>query len=139
MSASPPIASDFGTAANRRGVPRPAMVPLPCACESDVALPQSCQQDVPRSYFCGGSGDAVGRHLTQTFNFAVCSHRVPALDCARDIAKTAEGNVMKLPRRRFLRLAAGAAALPAVSPIARAQAYPTRPVRLIVPLRNIPS
>src|SRR5262249_5558025 len=25
--------------------------PLPCACESDVALPQSCQRDVPRSYF----------------------------------------------------------------------------------------
>jgi len=42
---------------------------------------------------------------------------------------------MKLPhRRRFLRLAAGAAALPAVSRIARAQAYPTRPVHLIVPL-----
>ena len=40
---------------------------------------------------------------------------------------------MKFPRRRFLRLAAGAAALPAVPPIARAQAYPTRPVRLIVP------
>jgi tripartite-type tricarboxylate transporter receptor subunit TctC len=38
---------------------------------------------------------------------------------------------MKLPRRRFLHLAAGAAALPAVSSIARAQAYPTRPVRLI--------
>jgi hypothetical protein len=31
---------------------------------------------------------------------------------------------MKLPRRRFLRLAAGAAALPAVSRIARAQTYP---------------
>src|SRR5215472_7514538 len=29
--------------------------------------------------------DAVGRHLTQTFNFAVCSHRVPALVCARNI------------------------------------------------------
>src|SRR6266436_411508 len=41
---------------------------------------------------------------------------------------------MKLPRRNFLHLAAGAAALPAVSRIARAQAYPTRPVRLIVPL-----
>ena len=41
---------------------------------------------------------------------------------------------MKLPRRRFLHLAAGAAALPAVSSIARAQAYPTRPVRLIVPI-----
>jgi tripartite-type tricarboxylate transporter receptor subunit TctC len=39
---------------------------------------------------------------------------------------------MKLPRRHFLHLAAGAAALPAVSRIARAQAYPTRPVRIIV-------
>src|SRR5438309_6765237 len=39
---------------------------------------------------------------------------------------------MKLPRRRFLHLAAGAAALPAVSRVARAQAYPTRPVRWIV-------
>src|SRR5262245_49732260 len=39
---------------------------------------------------------------------------------------------MKLPRRNFLHLAACAAALPAVSPIARAQSYPTRPVRLIV-------
>src|SRR5262245_46106033 len=39
---------------------------------------------------------------------------------------------MKLPRRKFLHLAAGAAALPAVSRIAWAQAYPTRPVRLIV-------
>jgi tripartite-type tricarboxylate transporter receptor subunit TctC len=37
-------------------------------------------------------------------------------------------------RRRFLHLAAGAAALPAVSYIAWAQAYPTRPVRIIVPL-----
>jgi tripartite-type tricarboxylate transporter receptor subunit TctC len=40
---------------------------------------------------------------------------------------------MKRPRRTFLHLAAGAAALPAVSRIARAQSYPTRPVRLIVP------
>ena len=38
---------------------------------------------------------------------------------------------MRLPRRRFLGLAAGAAMLPAVSRIARAQAYPTRPVRII--------
>ena len=41
---------------------------------------------------------------------------------------------MKLPRRRFLHLAAGAAALPAVSRFAWAQAYPSRPVRLIVPV-----
>src|SRR6516164_9260406 len=40
---------------------------------------------------------------------------------------------MKLPRRRFLHLAAGAAALPVVSRIANGQTYPTRPVRLIVP------
>ena len=40
---------------------------------------------------------------------------------------------MKLPRRQFLHLAAGAAALPALSCVARAQAYPTRPVRVIVP------
>jgi len=39
---------------------------------------------------------------------------------------------MALPRRRFLHLAAGAALLPAVSRVARAQAYPTRPVRIIV-------
>jgi tripartite-type tricarboxylate transporter receptor subunit TctC len=38
---------------------------------------------------------------------------------------------MKLPRRNFLHLASGAAALPAVSRFAWAQAYPTRPVRLI--------
>src|SRR5262249_5855065 len=39
---------------------------------------------------------------------------------------------MKLPRRNFLHLAAGAAALPAVLRVARAQAYPSRPVHLIV-------
>jgi tripartite-type tricarboxylate transporter receptor subunit TctC len=39
---------------------------------------------------------------------------------------------MKLPRRNFLHLAAGAAALPAVSRIAWAQTYPSRPVRIIV-------
>jgi len=39
---------------------------------------------------------------------------------------------MKLPRRQFLHLAAGAAALPALSRIARAQTYPSRPVRIVV-------
>src|SRR5262245_15697056 len=38
---------------------------------------------------------------------------------------------MKLPRRQFLHLAAGATALSAVSRIAWAQAYPTRPVRIV--------
>src|SRR5262245_38627494 len=40
---------------------------------------------------------------------------------------------MKLPRRNFLHLAADAAALPVISRTAWAQAYPSRPVRIIVP------
>src|SRR5512132_3702870 len=40
---------------------------------------------------------------------------------------------MKLPRRKFLHLAAGVAAVPAISRIAGAQTYPTRPIRLVVP------
>jgi tripartite-type tricarboxylate transporter receptor subunit TctC len=43
-----------------------------------------------------------------------------------------KGDAMKLPRRRFLHLAAGAAALPVASRIARAQAYPNKPLRWIV-------
>src|SRR4249920_1642631 len=39
---------------------------------------------------------------------------------------------MRLPRRKFLHLAAGAAVLPAMTRLARAQAYPSRPVRIIV-------
>src|SRR5262245_6366874 len=39
---------------------------------------------------------------------------------------------MKLPRRKFLHLTAGAAALPVFSRIAWAQAYPSRPVRIII-------
>src|SRR5262249_14503544 len=42
-------------------------------------------------------------------------------------------NMMKLPRRNFLHLAAGAVALPGLPRIARAQSYPSRPVRIIVP------
>ena len=43
--------------------------------------------------------------------------------------------IVKLPhRRQFLQLAAGAAALPAVPHVARAQSYPSRPVTLVVPI-----
>jgi hypothetical protein len=45
---------------------------------------------------------------------------------------TREGTAMNLRRRQFLHLATSVAALPAVSRIAGAQSYPTRPVRLIV-------
>ena len=43
------------------------------------------------------------------------------------------GNAMKLPRRKFLHLAAGAVALAAASHMAWAQSYPTRAITLIVP------
>ena len=39
--------------------------------------------------------------------------------------------MMKLPRRQFLQLAAGAAALPTLARIAQAQTYPSRPLRII--------
>src|SRR6202035_1363886 len=42
--------------------------------------------------------------------------------------------VMKLPRRKFLHLVLGAAALPTIWRVAWAQSYPTRPVRIVVPL-----
>src|SRR5215208_2018481 len=59
------------------------------------------------------------------------SNRMPDRNAGAQIRKT--GTIMKPPRRRFLRLAAGAAALPAVSHIVRAQSYPNKPIRLILP------
>jgi tripartite-type tricarboxylate transporter receptor subunit TctC len=53
--------------------------------------------------------------------------------CARKRGSISEANAMKLPRRRFLRLAAGAAALPVAPRIASAQAYPSRPITMVVP------
>jgi tripartite-type tricarboxylate transporter receptor subunit TctC len=40
---------------------------------------------------------------------------------------------MKIPRRQFLRLTAGAAALPAFSRVVSAQTFPTRPITIVVP------
>src|SRR5215217_3438949 len=54
--------------------------------------------------------------------------------CRPRLMYAVEGLAMKLSRRLFLHLAAGAAALPALSRFARAQAYPSKPVHLIVPL-----
>jgi tripartite-type tricarboxylate transporter receptor subunit TctC len=55
-------------------------------------------------------------------------HEAPATTSAN----VSEEDAMRLPRRRFLRLAGAAIALPAVARIASAQAYPTRPVRMII-------
>ena len=63
--------------------------------------------------------------------FAGVRRRVcPAL---RDTLGVARGHAVKLPRRKFLHLAAAAAALPVVSRIksARAQDYPAKPIRII--------
>src|SRR5262249_45504355 len=73
-------------------------------------LPQACAHDGRRRDRDERAGQRFG------------VHRAPA----------GELNAMSLPRRRFLHLAAGAAALPAVSRFAFAQAYPSRPVRLMV-------
>ena len=58
------------------------------------------------------------------------SFRSPHFDCGA-VSTNGQGP-MKLPRRRFLHLAASAAALPAVSRMARAQTYPTKPIRWII-------
>src|SRR5277367_5531038 len=47
--------------------------------------------------------------------------------------RSRQGHLMKYPRRQFLHLAAGAAALGAMPRVASAQAYPSRPVTMIVP------
>ena len=51
---------------------------------------------------------------------------------SRFVACISESNAVKLPRRQFLHLAAGAAVLPAVSRTARGRTYPSRPVKIIV-------
>ena len=68
----------------------------------------------------------------------VSPRRMRSASKCRRLARTDESNageglvIMKLPRRKFLHLTPGAAALPAVSRSAWAQTYPSRPVRLIV-------
>src|SRR6516164_2157937 len=57
------------------------------------------------------------------------------IDSDHGIYRYCEGRFeMKLPRRRFLHLAAGAVALPSVSRIAHRQTYPARPITMVVPL-----
>src|ERR1700686_3568716 len=71
---------------------------------------------------------SAGEHSAIDFGWAACALAVRTVVPRQFRGATS----MKLPRRRFLHLAAGAAALPALSRVAWAQTYPTRPVRLIV-------
>src|SRR5262249_47002458 len=90
----------------------------------DVDLFASCQQDVPKSSFqrqrsCRRRASGLRR---TNFELAFVS------------SLGRREKTMKLPhRRQFMHLAAGAAALPAMSRIARAQAYPIRPITMVVP------
>src|SRR2546430_425682 len=52
----------------------------------------------------------------------------------RDAHRVAPGASMKPNRRQFLKMAACAVALPVAAPTARAQSYPARPVRVVVPV-----
>src|SRR5262245_40926855 len=80
------------------------------------------------------SPQSVAGYSTSLFCFPRRAPLVFADDLGREPCDaTREGEAtMKLPRRQFLHLA-GAAVVPAISRISWAQAYPTRPVRVIVP------
>jgi tripartite-type tricarboxylate transporter receptor subunit TctC len=71
---------------------------------------------------------AAGEHSENQFS----TWSAHAVDCVALSGGREKGHIMIRSRRRFLQLVAGAGALPVVSPIARAQAYPVRPVRIIV-------
>src|ERR1700751_3791893 len=72
-----------------------------------------------------GKPDAGNRHVR-------FDERGQETECCHMAQATAPVLDSTLPRRQFLHLAAGAAALPAMSRLARAQAYPSRPVRVMV-------
>src|SRR5436309_3033827 len=80
---------------------------------------------------CGYGDRSAGMTLRRAAEIApvvlACGSRI-----RRAIGLTnGDGGAVKLPRRKFLRLAGGAAALPALSRIASAQNYPTRPLRFV--------
>src|SRR5262252_3691321 len=81
------------------------------------------------------SPQSVAGYSTSLFCFPRRAPLVFADDLVRERCHaTREGEAtMKLPRRQFLHLAAGAAALSAVSRFAWAQSYPSRPITIIVP------
>jgi tripartite-type tricarboxylate transporter receptor subunit TctC len=74
-----------------------------------------------------GSDCALGGHLSEN---QIDIGSVPPSAFAGGYSRS-WGNAMKIPRRHFLHLAAGAAALPGLPDVASALDYPTRPVRLI--------
>src|SRR6185503_15585698 len=78
-----------------------------------------------------GSAGAAGRHNNN--NQDKIRPRHSPVESGVKPSAFQRGSAMKLPRRRFLHLAAGAAALPVVSWRAWAQTYPSRPIAMIFP------
>src|SRR5262245_22170228 len=75
---------------------------------------------------------SAGIPLGPSFVRSILASRAAPI-CARATRRSGRRTPMKLPhRRQFLHLAAGAAALPFAPHVARAQTYPSRPVRIIV-------
>ena len=87
----------------------------------------SCKRDVPKSSRkravrmpSAGADNPKNQFLRM----------VGPLGRLRDSLSSCGEGAMKFPRRQFLHLAAGAAALPVASRVARAQTYPTRPITM---------
>jgi Tripartite tricarboxylate transporter family receptor len=104
---------------------RKRCLPLSSPPTIGVALSESCHRDVPKSPIAWVP--AAGRHCCE-INLTLGPE--PAVDPWS--LPSRQGHIMRLPRRRFLRLAVGAVTLPTISRAARAQTYPVRPVRIVV-------
>jgi tripartite-type tricarboxylate transporter receptor subunit TctC len=85
---------------------------------------------VPKSHFSGSAHAVGGRAVRKSQDLDERGGQRPLPFVQHAIWENA---MKRLRRRQFLHLAAGAAALPAVSPVAWAQSYPSKPVRIIVP------
>src|SRR5262245_7573335 len=102
---------------------------------SDRRAPQTSGRAVRYSSPCRKVSAGKGRLSTRHLRIALPRPRERGVRCFRSAVRIvlhAGGTDMKLPRRKFLRLAAGATALPSVSRIARAQDRLSRPVRIVV-------
>jgi tripartite-type tricarboxylate transporter receptor subunit TctC len=100
-----------------QGIHQGAMLPAPMQLEGSQLV-------------CNASSSVTRGAVGSRLDAPSCNlKRSAAVEARR---KSAEGDMMKLPRRRFLHLTAGAAAVAAVGRAAWAQAYPSRPVHLIV-------
>src|SRR6185295_13572311 len=92
----------------------------------------NCTAGLPLQYRYGGIRTYHYMSMTASAIFSDEFRRQARAPRACVSQAEPEDGTMKLPRRQFLHLAAGAAALLAGSSFARAQTYPSRPVRIVV-------